>query len=431
MKHTIVALHAREILDSRGNPTVEVDVTLANGSNGRAAVPSGASTGSYEAVELRDGDKSRYLGKGVLGAVEHVNGELADALVGQEFTQESLDAAMITLDGTSNKGRLGANAILGISMAFAHAAADSEEMPLYAYFHQISNTEKAMTLPAPMMNILNGGKHAEKSTDLQEFMVMPLGFTSFTDALRAGAEVFHALKKMLHDKGFGTTVGDEGGFAPSLPNNEAALQLVVEAIEMAGYKPGEQMGIAIDAAATELYEDGLYNLASEGRKLTSMEMVDLYASWVEKYPIVSLEDGLSEDDWEGYQALTAKVGDKLQIVGDDLFVTNVERLQRGINEKAGNSILIKLNQIGTVSETIAAVQLAEKNGMTAIISHRSGETEDVTIADFVVGLATGQIKTGSASRTDRIAKYNQLLRIEESLAEHAVFAGRAAINQLV
>jgi len=422
---TITKIKAREILDSRGNPTVEVDLTLADGSFGRAAVPSGASTGSHEAVELRDAG-TRYGGKGVEQAVGNVNNELATNLVGKEFDQKSLDDAMIALDGTANKGRLGANAILGISLAFSHAKAKSEGKPLYQYFADIAgNTD--IKLPVPMMNILNGGKHAENSTDLQEFMIMPLGAPSFKEALRYGAEVFHALKKILIAKKLNTSVGDEGGYAPSLPSNEAAIEIILEAIMKAGYTPGHDISLAIDGAASELYEDGKYNLKTEGRILTSEEMVDWYAGWVAKYPIVSIEDGLHEDDWEGYKLKTAKLGDKLQIVGDDLFVTNIERLKKGIDEKAGNSILIKLNQIGTVSETIDAINMAKAAGFTAVVSHRSGETEDTTISDFVVGLGTGQIKTGSLCRSERTAKYNQLLRIEEELGGKAVFPGKGAI----
>ncbi len=429
----------REILDSRGNPTVEVDVTLRDGSFGRAAVPSGASTGSYEAIELRDGDKKRYGGKGVLKAVANVNGVLRKALVGKSFTQETLDRAMIALDGTHNKAKFGANAILGISMAFAHAAAKSKKMPLYKYFAQIAKTGKPMTLPLPMMNILNGGKHAEKSTDLQEFMVMPVGAKSWSEALRMGAEVFHALKKILHDRGLGTTTGDEGGYAPSLGDNESALKVILEAIEKAGYKPGKDIGIAIDAASTELYKpgegsvageskNGTYELASEHRTLSTPEMVAFYADWLTKYPIVSIEDGFGEDDWTGYELLTKQCGKKVQIVGDDLFVTNIDRLKTGIERKAGNSILIKLNQIGSVTETIDAIKMAHKAGMTAVVSHRSGETEDTTISHFVVGLGCGQIKTGSLCRTDRVAKYNELLRIEEQLGSKAVFAGKGAFK---
>ena len=427
---TITSVRAREILDSRGNPTVEVDVTLEGGHFGRAAVPSGASTGSHEAVELRDGG-TRYGGKGVEQAVANVGGPIAEAIVDKDFDQKSLDAAMIELDGTENKGKLGANAILGVSLAFAHAAAKAAGMPLYEYFHKAAGLAVPMSLPAPMMNILNGGKHAENSTDLQEFMIMPLGAPSFREALRWGAETFHALKKILAAKGLNTSVGDEGGFAPSLGTNQAALDVILEAIKKAGYEPGKDIFIAIDGAASELYEDGKYALKSEGRTLTSAEMVDLYAEWCEKYPIVSIEDGLAEDDWEGYQLMTEKLGDKLQIVGDDLFVTNVKRLQMGIDQKAGNSILIKLNQIGTVSETIEAIRLGNSAGFTSIVSHRSGETEDATISDFVVGLGAGQIKTGSLCRGERTAKYNQLLRIEEELGEGAVYAGKAAIHQHV
>ncbi len=430
----------REILDSRGNPTVEVDVTLRDGSFGRAAVPSGASTGSYEAVELRDGDKKRYGGKGVLKAVANVNTVLRRALVGKIFNQETLDAKMIELDGTHNKAKLGANAILGISMAFSHAAAKAQKKTLYKYFADIAKTGKPMSLPLPMMNILNGGKHAEKSTDLQEFMIMPVGASSWSQALRMGAEVFHTLKKILHDRGLGTTTGDEGGYAPSLGNNEGALKIILEAIVGAGYKPGKDIAIAIDAASSELYKagegsvvgeskNGVYDLASESRKLSTEEMVEFYADWLTKYPIVSIEDGFAEDDWAGYEMLTKKCGKKLQIVGDDLFVTNIERLQTGIDRKAGNSILIKLNQIGTVSETISAIKMAHKAGMTAVVSHRSGETEDTTISHFVVGLGCGQIKTGSLCRTDRVAKYNELLRIEESLGSRAKFAGKGAFKR--
>lgn len=419
--HSIKTLTARQILDSRGNPTVEVDITLTDGSFGRASVPSGASTGSHEAVELRDGNKKIYGGKGVLKAVENVNTIIKKGLGKKEYTQATLDEAMISLDATANKKNLGANAILGVSLAFAHAAAQAEKKSLFNYFKTISKT-KTLSLPVPMMNLLNGGKHALKSTDIQEFMVVPHGFKNFSAALQAGTEIFHTLKSILHKKGYGTTVGDEGGFAPSLSSNEEALSLLVEAITEAGYKPGKQISIALDVAATELYIDGMYNLACEGRKLSINEIIEMYEMWCKKYPIVSIEDALSEDDWDGYVTLTKKLGKKVQIVGDDLFVTNVERLQKGITIGACNSILIKLNQIGTVTETINAVKLAEKNGMTAIISHRSGETEDATIADFVVGLSTGQIKTGSASRTDRIAKYNQLLRIEEALKDKAVIA---------
>jgi enolase len=419
----IADIRAREILDSRGNPTVEVDLTLKDGSFGRAGVPSGASTGSHEAVELRDGEK-RYGGKGVEKAVTNVNKIIRKALVGKEFDQRKIDETMIALDGTENKGKLGANATLGVSLAFAKASAESQNIPLYKYFNKIAKTKNVIQLPVPMMNILNGGKHAENSTDLQEFMIMPVGAPSFKEALRYGTEVFHALKKILHARKFNTSVGDEGGFAPSLPNNEAAIQIILEAVEKAGYKAGKDIAIAIDGAATELYKDGKYHLASENKILTSAEMVDLYASWVAKYPIVSIEDGLSEDDWAGYELMTKKLGGKVQIVGDDLFVTNIARLATGIEKKAGNSILIKLNQIGTVSETIDAINMAKKAHFTSIISHRSGETEDSTIADFVVGTGTGQIKTGSLCRSERVAKYNQLLRLEESLGKKALFRGR-------
>ncbi len=435
----IKAIMGREILDSRGNPTVEVDVTLKDGSFGRAAVPSGASTGSYEAVELRDGDKGRYLGRGVLKAVGNVNGVLRKSLVGKQFNQETLDRRMIEIDGTANKGLLGANAILGISLAFSHAAAKSQKKPLYKYFADIAKTGKPMSLPLPMMNILNGGKHAEKSTDLQEFMVMPVGAKSWAQALQMGAEVFHALKKILHDRGLSTTTGDEGGYAPSLGNNENALKVIIEAIGKAGYKAGTDIAIAIDAASTELYKpgegsiageskNGTYELASESRNLKTAEMVKFYEEWLTKYPIVSIEDGFSEDDWAGYELLTASSGKKVQIVGDDLFVTNIDRLKTGIERKAANSVLVKLNQIGSVTETIDAIRMAHKAGMTAVISHRSGETEDTTISHFVVGLGCGQIKTGSLCRTDRVAKYNELLRIEEQLGKKAIFAGRKALK---
>lgn len=419
----IQSVHAREILDSRGNPTVEVDITLKDGSFGRAAVPSGASTGSHEAVELRDGDKDRYDGKGVVKAVKNVNTILAKALINKEFDQRKLDATMIEVDGTPNKGRLGANAILGVSMAFARAEAHSKKVSIYKYFSSIAKTKNTIQLPVPMMNILNGGKHAEKSADFQEFMIMPIGAKSFKTALQCGAEIFHSLKKILHDRGLATTVGDEGGFAPSLSSNEDAIKIILEAIEKAGYTAGKDVGIALDVAATELYKDGKYHLACENRSLTSEEMVNFYVDWCSKYPIVSIEDGLAEDDWDGYKVLTSKLGKKVQIVGDDLFVTNIDRLKMGIEKNVGNSILIKLNQIGTVSETIDAINMAKKAGYTSIISHRSGETEDTTIADFVVGTGTGQIKTGSLSRTDRVAKYNQLLRLEETLGKKAVYRG--------
>lgn len=429
MSLTIKNIIGREILDSRGNPTVEVDVVFKDGSFGRAAVPSGASTGSYEAIELRDGDKKRYLGKGVLKAVVHVNTKLKKALVGKTWDQTTLDEAMIKLDGTTTKSNLGANAILGVSMAFSHAAAASMKKPLYMYFASIAKTGKKISLPLPMMNILNGGQHATNSTDFQEFMIMPIGAKSFSEALRMGAEIFHTLKKMLKDQGMTTTTGDEGGYAPSLPSNEAAIEIIAKAVKAAGYKLGRDVGIAMDVAATELYKDGVYNLEREGKKLTSKEMVQLYKTWCKKYPILSIEDGFSEDDWEGYQEFTKLMGTKVQVVGDDLFVTNIERLEKGIQIKAANSILIKLNQIGTVTETIKAVKMAHKAGMTAVISHRSGETEDTTIAHFVVGTGCGQIKTGSLCRTDRVAKYNELLRIEESLGKKAVFAGAGALKR--
>jgi len=419
----IKEIHAREILDSRGNPTVEVDLTLADGSFGRSAVPSGASTGSHEALELRDGDKKRYGGNGVLKAVTNVNIFLSKQLKGKEWNQKSLDEKMIELDGTETKSKLGANAILGVSMAFAHAQAKSEKKPLYKYFAQIAKTGKPMTLPLPMMNILNGGKHAENSTDFQEFMVMPVGAKTWSQALQMGAEVFHSLKKILHKKGLSTTVGDEGGFAPSLASNEEALEVIILAIQNAGYKPGKDIAIALDPAATEFYSGGKYHLEREGKTLTNEELVAFYSAWLKKYPIVSIEDGFAEDDWSGWKLMTKTNGKKIQIVGDDLFVTNVKRLQTGITEKSANSILIKVNQIGTITETIDAIKMAHKAGMTAVVSHRSGETEDTTISHFVVGLGCGQIKTGSLCRSERVAKYNELLRIEEELGDKAVFTG--------
>ena len=423
----IKSVVAREIIDSRGNPTVEVELTLSDGSFGRSAVPSGASTGSHEAIELRDGGP-RYNGKGVQKAVKNVNTKIATTLKGKQLDQRGLDDLLIVLDGTPNKGKLGANAILGVSMAFAHASARSMKKPLYTYFNKISKLKNPLTLPVPMMNIINGGKHAENSADIQEFMIVPAGFTSFKEALRAGAEIFHALKKILHDRSLATTVGDEGGFAPSLASNEAALALVVEAITKAGYIAGKNIFIALDVAATELFKDGKYVLVRDGKTLTSEEMVNWYVELVSKYPIISIEDGLAEDDWAGYKLMTDKLGKNVQIVGDDLFVTNIERLAKGINEGIANSILIKLNQIGTVSETIDAIALAQKAGYTSIISHRSGETEDVTIADVAVGTGVGQIKTGSLSRTDRVAKYNQLLRIEEALGKTAKYPGKKAFK---
>ncbi len=424
----ITKVIGREILDSRGNPTVEVDIYLNGGSFGRAGVPSGASTGSHEACELRDGDKKRYNGNGVLKAVTNVNTVILKAVKGKSFDQATLDTFLIALDGTTNKTKLGANAILGVSLAFARASAESQKVSLHSYFRKISKSG-APVLPVPLMNILNGGKHAENSTDIQEFMIVPVGAKTFSDALRCGAEVFHALKKILKEKKLPTAVGDEGGFAVPLASNEDALTLIIEAITKAGYKAGKDVALALDVAATELYKDGVYDLATEGKKLSSKEMIDLYASWVKKYPIVSIEDGLSEDDWEGYIEFTKRLGKKIQIVGDDLFVTNISRLQRGIDEKAGNSILIKLNQIGTVSETISAIKMARKAGFTSIVSHRSGETEDSTIADFAVGLAAGQIKTGSLCRSDRTAKYNELLRVEGELGKKAVFPGKEVFKR--
>jgi enolase len=416
----------REVLDSRGNPTVEVDVLLEDGSVGTAIVPSGASTGAHEAVELRDGDADRSGGKGTLTAVKNVNDTLRPELIGVDAVdQVSVDRLLIALDGTENKGKLGANALLGVSMAVAHAAAESVGLPLYRYLGGAG----ARTLPVPLVNILNGGKHAIDSTDFQEFMIAPLGAPSFREALRWAAETFHALGKILHDEGFATTVGDEGGFAPSLGSNEDAIAAVLAAIERAGYEPGAQIAIALDPATTELYGDGTYTLAREGRSLSSAELVDFWAGWAERYPIVSLEDGLAEDDWDGWRALTERVGDRVQIVGDDLLVTNTQRLAKAIELRAANSILVKLNQIGTVTETMEAVEMAQRAGWTAVISHRSGETEDTTIADLAVALNTGQIKTGSISRSERIAKYNRLLRIEEELADAAVYAGARAFRQ--
>ena len=411
---------AREILDSRGNPTVEVDVLLDDGTVGRAAVPSGASTGVHEAVELRDGDKDRFGGKGVAKAVENVNEAIADVIIGLDPTRQvEIDQAMIRLDGTPNKGKLGANAILGVSLAVAKAAALSVGLPLYQYLGGVNAKE----LPVPMMNILNGGAHADNNVDIQEFMIMPVGADSFAEALRINAEIYQALKKVLKGKGLATAVGDEGGFAPNLESNEEALQVIVEAIEKAGYKPGEQVRLAIDTAASELFEDGKYNLKWEGVVKTAEEMVEWYASLCKKYPIVSIEDGLAEDDWDGWKKLTDALGKKVQLVGDDLFVTNVERLQKGIEQGVANAILIKLNQIGTLTETLDAIEMAKRAGYTAIVSHRSGETEDTTIADVVVGTNAGQIKSGAPCRTDRVAKYNQLLRIEEDLGAAAQYNG--------
>ncbi len=431
MSSKILEVRGREILDSRGNPTLEGEVLLEGGAFGRAAVPSGASTGEHEAVELRDADRARYLGKGVLRAVGHVNGEIARALAGQDATnQRALDQLLIAADGTPNKSRLGANAILAVSMAASRAAATELHEPLYQYLARFSQGRGGATLPVPMMNILNGGAHADNSVDPQEFMVMPLGAPSFHEALRWGVEVFHALKAVLKKKGYSTSVGDEGGFAPNLKSNEEAIALVVEAITAAGYQPGAQVAIALDPAASELYDrsSGKYLFRKSDRsQRTSSEMIAFWADWVKHYPIVSIEDGLAEDDWEGWKEMTALLGGRIQLVGDDLFVTNTTRLQRGIREKAANAILIKLNQIGTVSETIDAIQMARAAGFASIISHRSGETEDPYIADFAVAMGAGQIKTGSASRTDRIAKYNQLLRIEEELGARAIFPGRTAL----
>jgi enolase len=419
-------IQAREILDSRGNPTVEAEVYLRDGAFGRAAVPSGASTGEHEAVELRDGDKRRYLGKGVLQAVENVNTVLARELGGMEANdQVGIDERMIHLDGTPNKAGLGANAILAVSMAVCRAAARSAHMPLYRYLGGL----QARILPVPMMNVLNGGVHADNTVDFQEFMIMPVGAENFAQALRMGAETFHTLKKVLKDRGYNTSVGDEGGFAPSLKSNVEAVEVLLEAIEKAGYSAGRDICLALDPASSEMFQDGKYVFfKSDKSKKSSDEMVKLYADWVRQYPIISIEDGLAQDDWDGWVALTQALGDKVQIVGDDIFVTNSERLERGIEEGAANSILIKLNQIGTVTETIRAIELARRHGYTSVVSHRSGETEDAFIADFTVGMGTGQIKTGSASRSDRIAKYNQLLRIEEELGASAEFLGRAAVK---
>lgn len=428
MKMSIIAdVYAREILDSRGNPTVEVDVYLEDGSFGRAAVPSGASTGAFEAVELRDDDDQRFMGKGVLNAVDNVNTLIAPALIGLDaYDQVGIDKMMIDMDGTPNKSKLGANAILGVSMAIAKAAADSHGVPLYRH---IGGTN-AKTLPVPMMNILNGGKHADNNIDIQEFMVMPLGASNFAEALRMGTEIFHNLKKVLKSRGYNTAVGDEGGFAPNLSSNEEALDVILEAIHKAGYKPGEDVYLALDVAATELYKDGAYHFEGQGLTRNSAEMVDYYESLVEKYPIISLEDGLDEEDWAGWKLLTERLGKKIQIVGDDLFVTNTERLARGIESNTANSILIKVNQIGTLTETLEAIEMAKRAGYTCVISHRSGETEDATIADIAVATNAGQIKTGAPSRTDRVAKYNQLLRIEEELDETAVYKGMKNLYNL-
>lgn len=423
----IETIYAREVLDSRGNPTVEVQVELFDGSMGRAIVPSGASTGVHEAWEKRDGDAGRYLGKGVQGAVMAVNDEIGETLVGWDATdQVGIDETMIELDGTPNKARLGANAILGVSLAVAKAAAISTGLPLYRYL----GGTNARVLPVPMMNILNGGKHAAGSTDFQEFMVMPVGADSFAEGLRWGVEIYHSLKKVLAGKGYGTTVGDEGGFAPRLSANRQAIEVILEAIEKAGYQPGTQIMLAMDPAASEIYEDGKYHLKTEGKTLNGREMVDFFADWVQQYPIISIEDGLHEDDWESWAYMVEKLGDRLQIVGDDLLVTNVDRINTAIERNAVNSLLCKVNQIGTLTESIAAVEKVHRHGWTAVVSHRSGETEDATIADLAVALNAGQIKTGAPARTDRVAKYNQLLRIEDSLGDSAVYPGMAAFTNL-
>ena len=420
----IEGIIGRQILDSRGNPTVEVEVELDSGATGRAAVPSGASTGAFEAVELRDGDADVYLGKGVLKAVEHVNGEIADALVGFDAVdQRDLDRVLIDLDGTDNKARLGANAILGVSLAVASAVADELDLPLYRYV----GGPNACVLPVPMLNVINGGEHADNNVDIQEFMLMPVGAASFSEALRWGAETYHTLKKVVHDRGLSTAIGDEGGFAPDLGSNEEAIALLVEAIERTGRTPGADIAIAHDAASTEFFADGVYTLAGEGRSLSSAEFADYLADLCGRYPIVSIEDGMAEEDWDGWADLTAKVGDRVQLVGDDLFVTNSERLARGIEAGVANSILVKVNQIGSLTETLEAVELATRNAYTSVMSHRSGETEDVTIADLAVATNCGQIKTGAPARSDRVAKYNQLLRIEEQLGEAAVYRGAAAL----
>lgn len=423
----ITDVYAREVLDSRGNPTVEVEVHLESGAKGRAIVPSGASTGAYEAVELRDGDKGRYLGKGVLKAVENVNELIAPEIIGLDaLDQVAIDRAMIELDGTPNKGKLGANAILAVSMAVARAAADALDIPLYTYLGGFN----AKVLPVPMMNIVNGGEHADNNIDVQEFMVLPVGATTFREALRVGAEIFHNLKSVLKEKGLNTAVGDEGGFAPNLGSNEEAITTIIAAIERAGYKPGVDVYLGMDVASTEFFKDGKYHLEGEGKSFTSAEFVDLLASWVDKYPIITIEDGCSEDDWEGWKLLTEKLGGKVQLVGDDLFVTNTERLSTGIEKGIGNSILVKVNQIGSLTETFDAIEMAKRAGYTAVISHRSGESEDSTIADIAVATNAGQIKTGAPSRTDRVAKYNQLLRIEDELGGTAQYAGKSAFYNL-
>ena len=422
----IIDVYAREILDSRGNPTVEVDVTLEEGTMGRAAVPSGASTGAFEAVELRDGDKQRYLGKGVLTAVENVNNLIGPEVEGlNPFDQPGLDRVLIELDGTDNKGKIGANAILGVSLAAAKAAAETVGLPLYQYLGGVNAKE----LPVPMMNILNGGQHADNNVDIQEFMIMPVGAANFKEALRMGTEVYHTLKAVLKEKGLATSIGDEGGFAPNLESNADALLAIVDAIQRAGYVPGEQIALALDVAATELYKDGVYHLEGEGLTKTTAEMIDYYEALIKQYPIVSIEDGLAEDDWEGWRLMTERLGQKIQLVGDDLFVTNPTRLARGIKEKCANSILIKLNQIGTLTETLDAIEMAKRAGYTAVISHRSGETEDVTMAHVAVAVNAGMIKTGAPARTERVAKYNELLRIEEELGESATYRGSDVLGR--
>jgi enolase len=423
----IESIRGREVLDSRGNPTIEVDVYLLDGASGRAIVPSGASTGEHEAVELRDGDNKRYMGKGVLKAVQNVNQAIAEVVVGMDATdQMGVDQVMLTLDGTANKGNLGANALLGVSLAVAKAAADSLQLPLYRYLGGVY----AHTLPVPMMNIMNGGKHATNSTDFQEFMIMPVGAETFAECVRWGSEIYHSLKGILHSRGMPTTVGDEGGFAPSLPTNEAAIELILEAIQKAGYTAGDDVYLALDPASSEIYEDGKYHLKTENRSLTSSELVRFWADWVEKYPIISLEDGLDENDWEHWAELVAAIGEKVQIVGDDLLVTNPDKVRQAIDGKNANSLLCKVNQIGTLTEAIAASRLSQQHGWTVVVSHRSGETEDSTVADLVVGLNSGQIKTGAPARSDRVAKYNQLMRIEEELGSIARFAGKDAFPNL-
>lgn len=423
----IVDIVGREILDSRGNPTVECDVLLESGTMGRAAVPSGASTGSREAIELRDGDKSRYLGKGVLKAVDHINTEISESVLGLDASEQAfLDKTLIDLDGTDNKSRLGANSMLAVSMAVARAAAEESGLPLYRYFGGMAG----MQLPVPMMNVVNGGAHANNNLDLQELMIIPVGAPSFREAIRYGAEVFHALKKIIHDKGMSVAVGDEGGFAPNVENHEAAIQMILQAIEVAGYRPGEQIALGLDCAASEFYRDGRYHVEAEGLQLASGDWTEVLAGWVDKYPIISIEDGMAEGDWDGWKTLTERLGRRVQLVGDDLFVTNTKILQEGIDKKIANSILIKINQIGTLTETFAAIEMAKRARYTAVISHRSGETEDSTIADIAVGTNAGQIKTGSLSRSDRMAKYNQLLRIEEDLGDIAFYPGRSAFYNI-